>query len=220
MKKIALVGSSGHASVVLDVLVAQDKYSIAGYIDPYIPKGEIIRGYKNLGSYKNIVDILHNNELRGLIVAIGDNYTRYKVVREISELSPSIEFISAVHPDAVVSETAQLGLGSVIMAGVVVNPNVSVGSHCILNTNSSIDHDSTMGNYSSIAPNVAIAGNVAIGEYGFVGIGASVSNGVTIGANTVIGAGSTVLSNIGSCCLVYGTPARVVRQRSNDEKYL
>ena len=220
MQNIAIIGSSGHAGVVADIISEQREHIVVGIIDPFLQIGEIRHGYSIIGSYHKILTLIRKYKIYGIVIAIGDNYTRFRVSTEIATTMPSTAFITAKHPSAIIPSTIEIGAGSVIMAGVVINPGSSVGKHCILNTNSCLDHNSSMKDYSSIAPNAAIAGNVIIGECSAVGIGASVSNGLEIGSNCVIGAGSTVLSDIAAYSLAYGTPARVVRMRNIDEKYM
>lgn len=110
--------------------------------------------------------------------------------------------------------------GAVIMAGVAVNPCSSIGRFCILNTNCSLDHDSIMNDFSSLAPRVATGGNCKIGAYTAISIGAILIHGVSVGEHTIVGANSTVLGNIESYKVVYGTPARVIRERKPGDKYL
>ena len=51
-------------------------------------------------------------------------------------------------------------------------------------------------------------------------VGATLINNITIGEHTVIGAGSTVLTDIGSQKIAYGTPAVAIRDRMPGEAYL
>ena len=220
MQNIALIGSSGHAGVLANIFSEQREHIVVGIIDPFLQIGEIRHGYSVIGSYNDIHLLIDKYAINGIVIAIGDNYTRFRISTEIATTIPSIAFVTARHPSAIIPRTVKIGVGSVIMAGVVINPGASVGKHCILNTNSSLDHNSSMKDYSSIAPNVAIAGNVVIGECSAIGIGASVSNNINIDSNCVIGAGATVLSDIAAYSLAYGTPAKVVRTRNIDEKYM
>jgi acetyltransferase-like isoleucine patch superfamily enzyme len=67
---------------------------------------------------------------------------------------------------------------------------------------------------------VTNGGSVKIGDYSAISIGATIKHGIEIGAHTIIGAGSTVLSNIASLKVAYGTPAKVIRDRQKGDKYL
>ena len=43
---------------------------------------------------------------------------------------------------------------------------------------------------------------------------------IKIGKHSVIGAGATVLINIGDYIVAYGTPAKRIRRRKADEKFI
>ena len=49
---------------------------------------------------------------------------------------------------------------------------------------------------------------------------AKISSNITIGAYTIVGAGSLVLKDIGSYKVALGNPAKEIRTRKPEEKYL
>ncbi|MNJ76943.1 putative acetyltransferase EpsM [compost metagenome] len=87
-------------------------------------------------------------------------------------------------------------------------------------THASIDHDSRAGSFVTLAPKAGTGGNVSIGDYAAISLGASIIHGITIGGHTVVGAGSTVISDIPSHSIAYGTPAKIIRKRAEGERYL
>ena len=153
-------------------------------------------------------------------MAIGDNFIRSKVTARVREVCPDLPFVTAIHPKATIAKDVSVGEGTVIMAGVTINPCCLIGRFCILNTNSSLDHDSVMEDFSSLVPRVTAGGNCRIGGYSAVSIGTVLIHGIHIGEHTVIGAGSTVLKNLDSFKLAYGTPAKAIRDRKPGDKYL
>lgn len=220
MDNIVIIGSSGHAKVIIDVVEQEGSYKIAGLLDRYRKVGEQTLGYQVLGQEEDLPQLATRHSLRGAVVAIGDNFIRSKTAARVREACPDLLFVSAIHPKAVIAKNVSVGEGTVIMAGVAVNPCCSIGRFCILNTNSSLDHDSVMEDFSSLAPRVATGGNCRIGGYSAVGIGAVLFNGILIGEHTVIGAGSTALKNLGSFKVAFGTPAKAIYDRKPGDKYL
>ena len=220
MDSIVIIGSSGHAKVIIDIVEQEGRYKIAGLLDRNRKAGEQILGYPVLGQEEDLPRLMANHSIRGAIVAIGDNFVRSKVVDRLREVCPQLPFVSAIHPKASVARDVFIGEGTVIMAGVIVNPCCAIGPFCILNTNASLDHDSVMKDFSSIAPRVTTGGNCEIGDYAAVGIGAVLSHGVHIGKHVVIGASATVLKNIDPFKVAYGTPARIIHDRKPGDKYL
>lgn len=220
MEKIIIVGSSVHAKVVIDIIEQGGRYKIAGLLDRYRKKGEQTLGYDVLGKEEDLPLLMKSHAVKSIIVAIGDNFARSQVVTQTMNLCPNLMFVSAIHPKASIARDVSIGDGTVIMAGVTVNPCSKIGSFCILNTNSSLDHDSIMDDFSSLAPGVTAGGLCKVGAYAAVSIGAILIDRVCVGEHAVIGAGSTVLGNIESGKLAYGTPAKVIRERNPGDKYL
>lgn len=220
MNQILLIGASEHAKVVMDVIEKEGRYKIHGSIDTHKPAGEDIFGYKILGAEDMLAALFKSGEVMGGIIAIGDNWTRHKVAGKILALAPEFNFVTTIHPSAVIARGVTIGAGSVLMAGVIVNSDSRVGGHCILNTRSSLDHDCMMGDFSSLAPSATTGGKVSIGAFSAVSLGASIIHGVRIGEQTVLGAGAVALQDIPDHCVAYGVPAKVIRKREAGEKYL
>ncbi|KGE19335.1 acetyltransferase [Paenibacillus wynnii] len=218
MEKIIVFGAGGHAKAVIDVIEKAGLYEIIGILDSYKTPGSIVYGYEILGDEQVVSNM--GGQIYGGIIAIGDNWRRSQLVNQLTSIHPDFNFISAVHPSAMVAKGTVIGQGSVIMAGAVIGSDTIIGDHCILYSQASVDHDSTLGNFVTFAPNTATGGNVHIGDFSVISIGANIIHSIVIGEHTVIGAGSTVLSNISDYCVAYGTPARIVRTRLLGERYL
>ncbi len=215
-----VVGSAGHARVVIDIIEKEGKCRIRGLLDRFRQPGEEELGYPVLGKEEDLPDLVGSHGIDSVVIAIGDNFLRGQVAARVEELCPTIEFVSVVHPGASVARDVSIGQGTVVMAGVAINTLAEIGRFCILNTNSSLDHDSTLGDCASLAPNSATGGNCRIGEYAAIGIGATLVHGVDIGDHTVIGAGSLVLDSIESLTVAYGSPAKAIRSRQAGDTYL
>lgn len=220
LKNIVVFGTGNTARVVIEIIEVKGKYNILGLIDATKGRiGERVKGYRIIGSDADLLNAPWSGDVVGGIIAVGDNFLRKVIADKIIELLPNFVFVSIVHPSTVISQTASIGDGSMIMAGVIINNNGRIGRHCLLNTNSSIDHDSIMENYSSLAPGVVIGGCSHLGECSSISLGANVINDVTIGEHTVVGAGSTVLNDIPPYTISYGTPCKTIKKRRQGDKY-
>jgi len=213
-------GASGHAKVVLDILRSREEYLVIGLLDNYKPVGAECGGHAVLGGLEDLPALLDKHSGLGMVVAIGDNWARMRVVSEIRSRCPEIKFVAAIHRSAEVALDVTVGAGTVIMAGAVVNPGARIGEFCIVNTRASLDHDSVMDHYSSLGPAAATGGNVRLGTCSNIGIGATVIQDISIGKHTVIGAGAVVFRSMPDQVVAYGTPARVIRPRNIGERYL
>lgn len=220
MKRIIVIGASGHARIIIDCLERGGEYQVAGLLDDRLPVGEERFGLPILGAPGDIAKLAAEYALAGGVVGIGDNWTRRLVYQAVRELAPDFRFVSVIHPSAQIGSDVTIGDGSVVMAGGIVSPGATVGNNCVISTNSSLGHESTMNEHGSLSPKVATGGNVRIGTCTAVMLGVSIAHGVTIGDHTVVGAGSLVLRDLPSNCVAYGTPAKFVRQRLPSEPYM
>ncbi|MBC9910617.1 acetyltransferase [Chitinophaga varians] len=220
-KNIVVIGASGHGKVVADILAHMPGYRVMGFIDAYLKKGTVCFGDLTvLGAEQDLPALMATQQITGGIVGIGDNWIRSQVVAKIQALVPSFEFINAIHPAAVISDTASIGHGNVIAANAVINTNTGIGHHCIINTAACIEHDNRMDDYASVAPRVVTGGNVSIGAYTAVSIGAVVKHGISIGEQSIIGAGAVVLKPVEPFSIWYGVPARKMGERQAGDRYL
>ncbi len=205
MKKVVVIGSGGHSKVVIDVLSKQEDVEIVGILDD---------NFKKL-DFKKILDISILGKIEliesfpkdySYIIAIGDNSTREKICNKY----PNLNYITAIHPTAVIGDEVEIGAGTVIMPRVVINSYSKIGKHCILNTGSIIEHDNEIDDFVHISPRVTLCGGVKIEKKVWVGAGSVVIQGVTLRENSLIGAGSVVLKDVLCNLKVVGNPARAI----------
>jgi sugar O-acyltransferase (sialic acid O-acetyltransferase NeuD family) len=211
--RIVVVGASGHAKVVVDIVEQCGLYQIVGLIDSFKESGAKLMGYSVLGSEEKIPAILADHDVLGGIIAIGDNWTRHIVAQRIASIAPQFIYVNAIHPSAHVGRDVRIGEGVAIMAGVSINSGTQIGDFCFVNTNASVDHDNVLEEFSCVQPNAATGGNVRVGAFSAVSLGANVIQGISIGRHSIIGAGSTVLADVPESVVAFGTPCRVVRRR-------
>lgn len=219
-EKVFVVGASGHAKVIIDILEKGSKYEIVGLIDLPKNKGSIFFGYTVLGSEEDLPNLLKNHPGCKIFIAVGDGWLRHKIVEKIIRIVPHIEFISAIHPSAILARGVVIGKGVAIMAGVIINSDCKIGDFAILNTKSSLDHDGIMHEYSSLLPNAVTGGSVEIGAFSVISIGASILHGKKVGNHSIIGAGAVLTCNCEPNTIMYGIPAKKIRSREIGEKYL
>tara|TARA_R110002033_G_scaffold60466_2_gene110663 strand:- start:4061 stop:4726 length:666 start_codon:yes stop_codon:yes gene_type:complete len=220
MKNILIYGASGHAKMIVDVIEKNKSHNIMGFIDTYKPLGYQLNSYKVIGHLEHLKQLKTDLNIDGIIIAIGDNFTRQKVANNIKNILPNLKFVTIVHPTATLAEDIIIEDGSVIMAKAVINSGSKVGKFCIINTSSTLGHDSTMADFSSLASGVTVAGSVKIGVCSAICLRAIIIQNIEIGNNTVIGAGSLVLKSIGDLKTAYGNPIDIIKDRNEDSKYL
>lgn len=197
MKKLIIIGASGHGRVAADIAV-RNGYEEILFLDDD-------KAVKACGSYPvmGTSDIVQKIE-GDVIVAIGNPAIR----RRISESISRERIATLIHTDAVIAEGVTIGRGTVVMAGTVINPGSQIGRGCIINTCASVDHDCKIGDYVHVAVGAHVAGHVEIGNGTWIGAGVTVSNDIKICGGCMIGAGAVVVGDIEEAGTYMGVPAR------------
>lgn len=196
-----LYGASGHAKVIIDILIASG-IPIQGLFDDNKEVKHLL-DYKVFGAFD--LKTLGESEI---IISIGLNNIRKMIVLNLPR---DIKYGTAIHPSAIISKYSSIGKGSVIMHRTVIQSSTVIRNHCIINTSSSVDHDCVIEDFVHISPNSCLCGGVSIGEGTQVGAGSVIVPGIKVGKWSVIGAGSVVLENVPDNVLMLGNPARVVK---------
>jgi len=208
--KTVVWGASGHASVVANILQLQQTFEIAGFIDDVNPErqGKFFCGKKIFGGKEQLPSLRLQN-IKHIVLGFGHCSARIKLGEFL--LKEGFQLVNVYHPNATIANSIEVGQGTVILAGVVVDPVCQIGDYCIVNNNSTICHNSIIGEGVHICPGVHIGGHVNIGTASWIGIGSCVADRVTIGSGSFVGAGSVVVKDIPDGVLAYGNPARVIR---------
>lgn len=212
MKNIVIIGSGGHAKVIADIILKRkemlnERINIIGFLDDNFQS----LNYKEifnipiLGDTKLINEF--NNKDYEYIIAIGNNLIRKKIAEKYLLLN----YYTAIHPMAIIGNEVEIGMGTVIMANVVINSYSKVGKHCILNTSCVIEHDNKIENYVHVSPKTVLCGGVSIGESSWIGAGSSVRQEIMIGKSTIIGVGAVVIRDVKNNCIVVGNPAKQIK---------
>ena len=196
---VVLVGGGGHASVCLDVFASIGRH-VVGYTSPRAEPLDAV----HLGD-DAVLQGLSPDDVE-IFIAIGDNRLRRRLLRDATERGFSLVSATSVH--AVVSPSATLGVGSIVMPGAVVNARARIGDGVIVNTSASVDHDCVVGDAVHIAPGCHLSGTATIKTGAFLGVGCSVIPGCTIGEWAIVGAGSTVIGDVTEHSTWVGVPAR------------
>lgn len=206
---IVILGNSGHACVIADILESLPLYRIVGCLSPDYPAGRI-PGVPMLGSDDRLTELVRSG-VKYAVVAVGDNRLRLRLADFVERCGASLPVI--VSPWAHVSPRASIGAGTVIMPGAVVNTGSDLGRCVIINTGATVDHDNVIGDGAHVAPGCHLAGGVHLGMGVFLGVGCSVIPRRTIGAWTIVGAGGVVTMDLPGGITAVGVPARALADR-------
>ena len=201
---LAILGASGHGKVLADIaeLTGWEKID---FFDDAWPERKNNGVWQVIGDTQKLLNSLKAYD--GVIVAIGNNKIRQQKLQQLE--SACAKIITLIHPSATVSRYTKIGLGSVVVAGAVINPDCNIGAGVIINTCSSVGHDCTLGDAVHICPGARLAGGTVVYDRAWVGVGTSVRQLITIGADSIVGAGSVVVKDVSSNTTVMGVPASI-----------
>ena len=202
--KLIIIGASGHGKVVADIAIKMNKWQRIAFLDD----DESIKTSMGLEVIGKTADALTYKDEADFFVAIGNNAVRERVQEKLIE--QGLNVVSLIHPGSVIGTDVEVGIGTAVMAGVVINSSSRIGKGCIINTSSSLDHDNVIEDYVHISPGVRTAGSVSIGKGTWLGIGSIVSNNINICSGCKVGAGAVVVKDIPEPGTYVGVPVRRV----------
>lgn len=204
MIRIALFGAGGHSKVVYECIKSSTNFDIDIYDDK---KKNIKIGKKKILIKGNFVKLVQEKNLySNIFISIGNNKIRksyFEKIDKLKKISKSIHHLSSV-----ISSSAKIGRGTIIMANSVIQSDTEIKENCIINTSVSVDHDCKIMKHSHLCPGVNIAGGVTVGENTWIGIGSKIIENIKIGNNVFVAAGSVVTRDVKSNSFVKGVPAR------------
>ena len=201
MKKLAIIGASGHGKVIADIAV-KNGYKEIVFLDDN-PNVQECAGFRVVGTSED-VDKYSDYDI---IVAIGNASIRKKIHKQVGEY----RLTTLIHPQSVISRRVTIGKGTVVMAGAIINSDTKIGEGCIINTGASVDHDCNIGDFVHVSVGAHVAGTVTVEDSSWIGSGATVSNNVAICGECMIGAGAVVVKNIKESGTYVGSPAEKIK---------
>lgn len=217
-QRVVILGAGGFAREVLDVFDAINEdqpgsYEVLGFIseveDDWL---KVFNEKPVLGGF-DWFDAKPEHHDVGVVCGVGSPVVRHRMIERCKKRE--LEFVSAIHPQAIMSKWVEVGRGVVMTAGVILTNQIKIGDHVHLNLHVTIGHDARIDDYCTIAPGVNISGNVHIAEGCDIGTGAAIIQHFTVGEWSVIGAGSVVNREIPANSTAVGVPAKVIKSRKS-----
>ena len=193
-KPVIICGAGGHARVIADSLIRSNR-NVLGFIAPDAVEGEVISSLQMLGD-DSYLDKYSADEilLANGIGSLPGEDGRSKFALKMRD--NGYRFTTVVHSSAIIAEDVKLEEGVQIMAGSVIQNNVSIGTDTIINTGALIDHDCNIERDCHIAPGVVCSGGVFIDQGVHLGTGSKVIQNISLGKNSIIAAGSIIYKDV------------------------
>ena len=214
-RRCVIIGGGGHGAVLIEAAQA------CGDIDPVcvLDSDAKMWGGQLLG-----VPIKGGDELLPTLLAdgittfligvggTGDNVPRCRLYERA--LASGLRACLLRHPAAIISPSAVLGPGTVVLAGAIVGTRVVTGANVIVNSGAILEHDCHIGAHVHLASGATLAGGIRVAQAAHIGAGATVREGVSIGARAIVAAGAVVIRDVSEGDTVAGVPACSLSSRS------
>ena len=208
MKKLLIVGAGGFGRE-LYAWASQHPdcgkaWTVVGFLDDnpeaLKPFGDFA-SVRPLTSHQPSADQLH-------LVGLGMPVLKEKLVAPL--VSAGAEFLTFVHPSAIIGDRVTLGRGVVVCPGAILSVDIDVGEFALVNLNCTIGHDARLGAWTSLSAQCDITGHVRVADRVFLGSRASIIPGKTVGSRATVGAGAVVVTDVPAAVTVVGIPARIL----------
>lgn len=208
--KIVLIGSGGHAKVIVDILM-RDNINLYGYVGEenflFNKRFHKIKHFKNDQDFIKHATNINNFKLLNGIGSIPSKNSRWEVCNLYRKLN--FEFESIIDNTAFIANNVTLNIGVQILTRCILQSGVTIGEDSIINTGSIIEHDTIIGKRNHIAPGCIISGGVHISDDVHIGAGAIISQGIRIGKDSVIGSGSSIVRDVPPCSKILPAKLRL-----------
>lgn len=207
-KSIYIVGAGGCGREVYAILkdLRFMGYRFAGFLDD---DPNALQGWKGNGRVVGSIAEERPAADKLYVLAVGTPSVKKDLALTLG--NKGAEFVTVVHPTAIVNETAQIGKGCIVYPYTVVSDSVKTGDFVLLNIAVSLGHDTVVGEYSTLCAHCDITGHAKIGCTCYLSSSTVVVPSSKIGNNVFVGAGSVVIGKIADNMRVSGNPALKMR---------
>ena len=204
---LLLIAASGLAREVLPV-VQESGRAVLGFLDDrHVELPRTIGGAPMLGG----IDDIPLYPDAQVLVCVGSGAHRERVVARLDGLGVDAErYATIVDPSVRNPGACPVGVGSILLAGVVITADAVIGAHVVAMPRVTITHDCLIDDFATLAAGVALGGGVRIGRGAYLGMNCSVRQGVSIAPRATVGMGAVVLRDIHHPGTWVGVPARLL----------
>lgn len=175
MQRLLILGAGGFAAAVAEAAAATGRYQVVGFLDDRHPEILTLQGLPVLGRLSLAGPWTRHAD--AAVAAFGQAVLRRKAAALIR--AEGLDWCNLVHPRAIVSPSATLGPGAIVMAGSVIGTRCVLGEGALVNAGVTLDHD------------------VRIGEFAHLAVGSCIGGGGQVRPDAMLGPGQAVLT--GQC---------------------
>lgn len=205
---LVIIGASGLAREVYDLALTcyadQSNFKVKGFLSDG-PSNIEEMGYPKV---LNTVSGYEVEEGDVFFCAIGNVNDRKKTCEII--LMKGGTFINLIHPTAIISPSAKIGMGVAIKAYSSLASDVCIGNFVYLQSSVILGHDVVIGNFCQVNSFSFFAGYCFIEDLCVINAGAKLIQKSKVETGATVGIGSVVLTRVKAGTTVFGVPAKKI----------
>jgi sugar O-acyltransferase (sialic acid O-acetyltransferase NeuD family) len=181
--RLLIVGAGGHGRSVAEAVLMADQFNLVGFLDDgAFANGEAVWGFPVLGPATAFEQYVRQST--HAVVAIGNNTVRQKLFVQLQ--AAGFTLTNIIHPMAIVSPRAQLGVGIAVMAGAVVGTEAALGNGAIVNSCAVVDHHAQVHEFGHLGVNASMAGGSVLGALAWMQAGSAIGYNIQVASGTVL----------------------------------
>ena len=171
--RLLIVGAGGHGRSVAEAALACGTFTLSGFLDDKatnVWEFPVFGGTQEVAAWRTVADVA--------IVAVGNNLFRQKAQKNL--MAAGFKLATIIHPSALISSRAEIGVGSAIMAGAIIGTEVKIGQGVIVNSGAVVDHNCVVEDFGHLGVAAAMAGGCFLGEGAWMQAGSALGYGVKV----------------------------------------
>lgn len=208
MKKLLIVGAGGFGRELYAWAGQHPDHGrawrLAGFLD------DNPEALARFGRFAPVAPIAGHRPSADAVYLCGLGMPALKEKLVVPLVAAGADFLTFVHPQALLGARVRLGRGVVVCPGAILSADIEVGEFAMVNLNCTIGHDASLGPWTSLSAQCDITGHVRVADRVFMGSRASVIPSKSVGSRAVVGAGAVVVTDVPADVTVVGIPARIL----------
>lgn len=190
--KLAIIGSAlaGGGVQIVDILLESAvMHELRIYDDEDEAQGQEVLGVPVVGPLERLPRDFSDGIIDSAIIAVGSITPRKFLYEKFSSLGFS--FPNIISSRAIISKSATIGKGNVILPNVYIGPRVRIADNNYITSSTTINHDTNIGSHSYFSTAVSVAGRVNIEDCIRFDTSSCVTADATVASGTLIGPGES-----------------------------
>lgn len=161
MKKIVIIGAGGHGKVLAEIVKQNNNSLNLGFVDDGIEKETVV--FDSITCWGTVNELITKQiSVDGVVVGIGNNEIRKKIVQQLKTAGIPIE--SVVHPSVQIASSTVIGKGVAILQGAVISTLVHVEEGAIIDVGVVVNHEATVKSFAHLTIGTIVCNNAVIHE--------------------------------------------------------